>query len=120
VILVDTSVWIDHFRQGEPRLIRLLEMASVVMHPWIVGEIALGNLRNRGETLALLMEMPQLPVASTGSVLRLIGEAPLHGLGIGYVDAQLLAAAHAATDTSLWTRDRTLLSAAQTLQIASV
>lgn len=118
MILVDASAWIDHFRQGDPTLIPLLASGAVVLHPWIVGEIALGNLRNRQETLTLLMEMPHLSVAAMESVRELTGDAPLHGLGIGYVDAQLLTAAYAAADTQLWTQDRRLLAAARLLRIA--
>lgn len=117
MILVDTSIWIDHLGKGEPQLAELLEAGAVVVHPWIVAEIALGNLGNRQETLKLLMEMPQRAIAPFESVLALIGDVPLHGLGTGYVDAQLLAAACSAGDTELWTRDRPLL-AARVLQVA--
>ena len=118
MILVDTSIWIDYLGRGEPHLRQLLESGAVVIHSWIVGEIALGNLGNRLETLTLLMELPHLPIAPIDAVLGLIDDVPLHGLGIGYVDVQLLTAAYTAIDTQLWTRDRRLLTAARVLQVA--
>ncbi len=118
MILVDTSIWIDHLGRGDIHLAELLDSGKVVLHAWIVGEIALGNLRNREETLALLMEMPHLPIADADSVKELIEDVPLYGLGVGYVDVQLLTAAYTGVDTQLWTRDRRLLAAARLVGIA--
>jgi predicted nucleic acid-binding protein len=118
VIPVDTSIWIDHLRQGDPDLVRLLETGTVLLHPWVIGEIALGNLRNRDETLQLLCEMPQIAVASSDQVLSFVTDEVLHGLGIGYVDAQLLCSVAAVPKTFLWTRDRRLLAAAQRLELS--
>lgn len=118
MILVDTSIWIDYLGRDEPHVRQLLESGAVVVHSWIIGEIALGNLKNRLETLTHLMQLPDVPIAPIDTVLNMINDAPLYGLGIGYVDVQLLTSAYAAIDTQLWTRDRRLLTAARTLPIA--
>jgi predicted nucleic acid-binding protein len=111
VILVDTSVWIDHLRSGDANLSELLVNGAVVGHPWVVGEIALGNLRRRDEVIGLLHDLPQARLADDHEVLRLIEQDVLHGAGIGYVDAQLLASTRLTPDTTLWTRDRRLAAA---------
>ena len=108
MILVDTSVWIDHLRAGDVHLARLLEEGAVLGHPWITGELALGNLVRRDEILGLMSGLPQAVVAQDDEVLRLIEQERLFGAGIGYIDAQLLAAARLTADTTLWTRDRRL------------
>lgn len=108
MILVDTSVWIDHLRSGGARLARLLEDSAVLAHPWVTGELALGNLSNRDEVIGLLGNLPQAALADNHEVLRLIEQESLYGVGIGYVDAQLLAAARLTPDTRLWTRDKRL------------
>jgi predicted nucleic acid-binding protein len=108
VILVDTSVWIDHFRSGNPALARLLDNNAVVTHPWVTGELALGNLSDRDEVIGLLRALPQAIVADDDEVLQLIEHEPLHGAGIGYVDAQLLASTKLTPDTRLWTSDKRL------------
>ena len=102
--LVDTSVWIDHLRSGNARLIELLREDSVLIHPAVIGELACGTLRRRAETLASLRLLPQAPEASLDEVLHFIDERRLHGRGIGWVDAQLLASA-ALSGVSLWTLD---------------
>lgn len=108
MILVDTSVWIDHFRSGNPALARLLDNNAVVTHPWVTGELALGNLSDRDEVIGLLRALPQAIVADDDEVLQLIEHEPLHGAGIGYVDAQLLASTKLTPDTRLWTSDKRL------------
>lgn len=108
MILVDTSVWIDHFRSGNPALARLLDNNAVVAHPWVTGELALGNLSDRDEVIGLLRALPQAIVADDDEVLGLIEHEPLHGAGIGYVDAQLLASTKLTPDTRLWTSDKRL------------
>ena len=108
MILVDTSVWIDHFRHGDSGLVELLEASQVIMHPWIVGELALGNLRQRTTTIELLSVLPQLPVVDHWQLIDQIDLEHLFGLGIGFVDAQLLASVTAVEETRLWTRDRRL------------
>jgi predicted nucleic acid-binding protein len=107
VILVDTSVWIDHFRHTLPALVRLLEDGEVILHPFIVGEIALGHLRGRNETVALLGELPALAAADHAQALDFAGRHGLAGSGIGWVDAHLLCAA-ATGGVAIWTHDRNL------------
>lgn len=112
MILVDTSVWIDHLRIGQPRLVRLLEGGLVLGHPWVVGELALGRLAQRHEIIELLEGLPQATVATNEEVMTLINRHELYGVGIGYVDAQLLAATQLTADAALWTGDRRLDAAA--------
>ena len=107
MILVDTSVWIDHLRQGESELVTALEREQVLVHPFVIGELACGNLKNRGEVLALLQKLPEATVASETEVLKFIERRNLMGRGIGYLDVHLLASA-ALTKARLWTRDRRL------------
>lgn len=118
MILVDTSVWIDHLRRGDPGLVDLLERSSVAMHPFVIGEVACGNLRDRVPILELLQDLPAVVVAEHDEVLRFIERQLLHGKGIGYVDAHLLAAVALTEGTKLWTRDKTLRLAAQALGCA--
>ena len=111
MILVDTSVWVDHLRVGSERLIALLNGSEVLGHPFVMGELALCNLRGRDIFLSALGALPQVVVASDDEVLHLIDRQTLLGRGIGYVDAHLLAAARL-TGTRLWTRDRRLQAVA--------
>ncbi len=115
MILVDTSIWIDHLRTGHSTLVSFLERDLVMTHPWVIGELALGQLSNRREVLALLTSLPQATVAATDEVLTLVEGHQLYGLGIGYVDAQLLAATLLSPDAQLWTEDRRLASVASRL-----
>jgi predicted nucleic acid-binding protein len=119
VILVDTSVWIDHLRSGDARLAALLESGQVLTHPFVIGEIAMGSLRRRDTVLSLLTELPSTTVASDLEVLRLIEGRGLYGRGLGYVDAHLLAAALLTSGTSIWTRDNALDSCARQLGVAA-
>jgi hypothetical protein len=111
VILVDTSVWVEHLRHGLPRLATLLQEGEVMIHPWVIGELACGNLRNRQQVLDLLQGLPMATVASDAEVLLLIGRDRLMGRGIGYVDAHLLASARL-SHCRLWTQDRRLAAVA--------
>jgi predicted nucleic acid-binding protein len=111
VILVDTSVWIDHLRKRERHLTDLLNARLVVIHPFVIGEIALGNIQNRG-TLSLLEAIPMVVVATVVEVQHFIQALSLDGKGIGYVDAHLLAAAKLTPGTVLWTRDKRLSAVA--------
>lgn len=113
MILVDTSVWIDHLRAGDPRLVELLHDGHVLAHPWVTGELALGRLSQRAEILALLRNLPQATLATDVEVLTLIDNRHLFGLGIGYVDAHLLAATTLSADARLWTRDKRLAAVAR-------
>ena len=108
MILVDTPVWVDHLRAGDATLSRLLENGRVLGHPFVAGELALGNLRQRDLVLDALRELPQATVASDEEVLHFIDRHALFGLGIGYVDAHLLAAVRLTAGSGLWTRDRRL------------
>lgn len=117
MILVDTSVWIEHLRSGDATLTRLLGNSAVMAHPWIIGEVAVGNLSRRDEVIGLLRGLPQATVADNDEVLRLIEQEVLYGAGIGYVDAQLLAAAKLTADTTLWTRDKRLATVAARLAL---
>ena len=119
MILVDTSVWVDHLRRGDAALAALLERGEVAIHPFVIGEIALGELRQRERTLALLHDLPEAPVASAAELLSFIAEHALFRLGIGYVDAHLLAATRLAGDAALWTRDKRLRAAAERLGLAA-
>ena len=112
MILVDTSIWVQHLRAGDPVLTQLLDDSRVLSHPWVVGELALGRLVRRAELLTLLASLPQAVVATDEEVLTLIGRHELYGLGIGYVDAQLLAATKLTPAAGLWTRDKRLQAAA--------
>ena len=107
MILVDTSVWVEHLRRGLPRLATLLQEGEVLIHPCVIGELACGNLRNRQQVLELLQGLPAVTVASDAEVLQLIEREQLMGRGIGYVDTHLLASARL-SHCSLWTQDRRL------------
>lgn len=117
MILADTSIWVDHLRsKGDPHLIELLQQNIVWVHPWIVGEIACGNLVRRATILRELQKLPPISVARDHEVLFLIERHRLMGTGIGYVDAHLLTAA-IAQGARLWTRDKRLLAVAAGLRI---
>lgn len=118
MILVDTSIWIDHLRAGHSTLAGLLERGLVLTHPWVVGELALGHLSYRGEVVGLLTSLPQAAVATTDEILTLVERHQLYGLGIGYVDVQLLAATRLTPDAELWTDDKRLVAAASRLGCA--
>lgn len=117
MILVDTSVWIDHLRQGDEILIEALESGQVLMHPFVLGEIACGCLAKRAEVLELLSALPATPIATEAEVLGFIECRRLMGRGIGYIDAHLLAATALADDALLWTRDKRLATIATELAL---
>ena len=108
MILVDTSIWIDHLRAGDATLRSLLEQGEVLVHPWVTGELALGTLADRDEVLNLLGNQPQALLATDDEILHLIASHALNGTGIGYVDAQLLAATLLTPQARLWTKDKGL------------
>jgi predicted nucleic acid-binding protein len=117
VILVDTSVWVNHLRAGEPALVHLLNHGLVLAHPWVTGELALGHLSQRQDILGLLTGLPSVEIATDAEVLGLIEAEQLYGLGIGYVDAQLLAATRLTADARLWTADKRLAVVARRLRL---
>lgn len=119
MIVVDTSVWIDHLRTSDAALSRLLEAGQVLVHPFVIGELALGNLKNRSAVIGLLQELPRTPVATDEEVLQFIDRQGLFGLGIGYIDAHLLAATKLTAGSVLWTRDKRLQAVASRLGLAN-
>jgi predicted nucleic acid-binding protein len=118
VILVDTSVWVDHLRAGDEALESLLIATEVLMHPFVVGEMACGNLHNRAVVMKLLGDLPRVSVATDSEVLFFIERQGLMGCGIGYIDAHLLAAVSLTPHARLWTRDRNLEKVAVDLNLA--
>jgi predicted nucleic acid-binding protein len=119
MILADTSIWIDHFRRSDSRLARFLDHGDVVMHPFVLGELALGYVPKIAEMIKDLRALPKAAVADTDEVLEFIAHRALSGSGIGYVDAHLLASAALAPETLLWTRDKRLHAAAHSLSLAA-
>ncbi len=119
MILVDTSVWVDHLRAGDKALASLLDGALVLVHPFVIGELALGHLRQSDLVLGALQDLPQATVATDQEVLAFIRHHALPGLGIGYVDAHLLASTRLTADAFLWTRDKRLLAVAERLGLAA-
>jgi predicted nucleic acid-binding protein len=117
VIIVDTSVWVDHLKSGDPSLVKLLDGGQVLGHPFVLGELALGGLRGRHVVLEAVRGLPQAVAATDDEVLSMIEARALWGRGIGFVDAHLLAAA-ALSSARLWTRDRGLAAVAAELNLA--
>ena len=117
VIIVDTSIWVTHLREGNPRLEELLLEAQVVSHPFIIGELACGNIKNRDEFLTLLRTLPTAPTVDLDELLYFIEKKRLMGLGIGFEDVHLLASAEL-SGAPLWTSDKKLKSAAIKLKLA--
>jgi predicted nucleic acid-binding protein len=110
-VLVDTSVWIDHFRRSNADLELLLDEGRVFMHPFILGELACGSLKRRDEVIELLEALPNAPLASHAEVMRFVDNHRLFGTGLGWVDVHLLASARLMRQ-SLWSADRRLRDAA--------
>jgi hypothetical protein len=119
MILVDTSIWIGHFRTGDERLQSLLHDGSVLTHPFVIGELALGRLPERHSLLADLHALPRAIVAGDAEVLAFIEFNRLAGLGVGYVDAHLLASARLTAEASIWTGDKRLAMVADRLGLAA-
>ena len=119
MILADTSVWVDHFRFFNPDLDRLLQNASITIHPFVIAEIALGSLRDRRKTLAQLDTLVQVNVAHLGEVRLLIETHALYSKGIGLIDAHLAASCLITPGTELWTRDAALQRAAKVLGVCA-
>jgi len=121
LILADTSVWIDHLRSGKRfannEMHKRLEQSEIVIHPFIVAELALGSLKDRAETLALLDLLPQVQVAQLGEVRAMIETRRLYSLGVGLIDAHLIASVFLTPSTLLWTKDKQLRNVAHALDI---
>jgi len=118
MILVDTSVWIDFFRRGGGELAALLDANTVLVHPFIIGELACGNIKNRKDVLEDLKRLPLAVVASDEEVLSFIDKHELMGRGVGYLDLHLLASVHLSDHARIWTRDRKLAAVAAALSIS--
>jgi len=118
MILVDTSVWVDHLNKTDRARNALLLQDRVRIHPLIVGELAMGNLRPRAPILLFLRRLPSVIIASHDEVLHFISQHKLFGLGIGYIDAHLIASVHLTPAATLWTRDKRLARVAETLNVA--
>jgi predicted nucleic acid-binding protein len=117
LILVDTSVWVDHLRRRNAALAIRLEAGDVVCHPFVVGELSLGSLKRRDEILGLLFELRMAPVVPHDDVLELVERARLAGEGIGWVDVHLIASARL-DRFRLWTLDRRLAAVARALDVS--
>ncbi|MFA7159553.1 MAG: type II toxin-antitoxin system VapC family toxin [Kiritimatiellia bacterium] len=111
MILVDTSIWVDHLRYGNRELAALLEEGDAAVHPFVIGELACGSMRNRREIIALLQELPSVPEMEHGGFMVFVDRHHLWGLGLGFVDVHLLASSSLA-GIPLWTADKMLFSAA--------
>ncbi|RWX75983.1 type II toxin-antitoxin system VapC family toxin [Neorhizobium lilium] len=118
MILLDTSIWIDHLRKREEHVEFLLKRKQILVHPFVIGEIALGPMQRYDLVLRSLSELPQVVTASDSEVLAMIREHSLMGSGIGYVDAHLLASASLLESTRLYTRDKRLVRVAVALALS--
>ncbi len=119
MILVDTSIWIDHLRAKDTILLDLLMQERVVIHDFIIGELAMGNLSPRASVLLDLRDLPKALVATDEEVLSFVDRHALFGRGVGYIDAHLLASCLLTSGTLLWTRDRRLSEMAGALSLAA-
>lgn len=119
MILVDTSVWIDHLRSADAQLSELLAQGQVLVHPFVIGEVALGSLPQRRAVLGALQALPQAIKAHDYEVMEFIENHTLYGVGIGYVDVHLLAAAQLSPAGRLWTRDRRLRAVSERVQLCA-
>ena len=116
-MLVDTTVWVDHLRRGDEILVGQLEQSQVSVHPFVIGELACGNLRNRGAILTAITQLPRAPVVAHEAALEFLESRGLAGCGLGWVDVHLLASAVASGD-KLLTRDRKMREVAEALSLA--
>ena len=117
MILVDTNIWIQHFRKTDEKLIELLSQGRVILHEWIIGELALGQLKKRSEILLLLDKLPFAKIVSSKETLHMINQQKLFSRGIGWVDAQLLSVCFT-ENLKIWTEDKSLKRVSKFLKIA--
>ncbi len=115
MVLVDTSIWIAHFREGSPHLQKILSEESVLCHPFVIGELACGNIKNRKEIIALLGALPKAMITQNDEILYFIEQNHLYGLGIGLIDVHLLASV-LLSNAQLWTADKKLQESAARLK----
>jgi predicted nucleic acid-binding protein len=119
LILLDTSLWVDHLRQGDLRVASLLSAGQILAHPHVIGELALGHLRQRATILSALADLPQARPATDAEVMFFIERHGLAGRGIGWVDAHLLAATRLTEGARFWTRDRRLAAIAEEMGLSA-
>jgi predicted nucleic acid-binding protein len=119
MILVDSSVWIDHLRRANPFLDELLTQERVLSHPFVVGELAMGSLKDRELIVGSLSELPMARIADDQDVLGFVEKFKIYARGIGYIDAHLLTSVKLTPEASLWTRDRRLYAVAEELGVAA-
>ncbi|HEY6447576.1 MAG TPA: PIN domain-containing protein [Acidobacteriaceae bacterium] len=119
MILADTSVWADHFHRPDPLLIRLLQSRKILMHQVVMGELAIGNLPHRSDSLGILGQLPLAAVPRHDEVMHLIEDWQLFGCGLGFIDAHLLASVLLTSGAQLWTRDKSLRRLARQLSLAA-
>jgi predicted nucleic acid-binding protein len=117
MVLVDTNIWINHFRKSDSDLQAVLNLGSVFCHPFVIGELAAGNLKNRVEILGLFQSLPSTPVVEPSEYLAFVEARKLMGKGLGFVDIHILASA-VLSGIPLWTGDKRLAKAADVLGIA--
>jgi len=117
LILADTTIWIDHFRSENEEMRRHLHQGDIVIHPFIIAELALGSLRQRAKTLALLDSLPQVRMSQLAEVRLMIEARRLYSLGLGLIDAHLIASIFVNPPTLLWTRDKPLRKVGEALGI---
>jgi len=120
VILIDSSIWVDHFRAADATLSRLLEARRALSHPLVIGEIMMGTPANRIGILTQLRRLPEAERVLDEEVIDMVDRYALFGLGIGYVDAHLLASVAMTPDAALWTRDRRMSAAAERMNVVAV
>lgn len=120
MVLIDTSVWVEHLQRGNAELSALLNQGQVLAHPFVVGELALGSLQQRNMVLEALQNLPTCTTATDAEVFSFIHTNVLHGIGIGYVDAHLLAATRLTPSVKLWTLDKRLQAAAARLGLSYI
>src|SRR5579863_1617004 len=120
MILIDTSIWIDHLNASDPMLVGLLAEERALAHPYVIGEISLGSLRDRDVVLGALLDLPRAPIATPEEMFYLIERENLFNRGIGYVDTSLLASARLQPGVTIWTRDKRLKKVADELNLGAV
>lgn len=118
MILADTSIWIDHLHKADPTLVACLERATVCVHTMVIGELALGSLRDRSHILGLLGNLTSLPEADHHEVMLMVQNEGLYGQGLSLIDAHLLAAVRLSPGTRIWTRDQRLDAVATKLGLS--
>lgn len=118
MILADTSIWIDHLRSGDRALQDLLDRNQILIHPLVIGELAMGNLRNRESIISMLRDLPSAVVATDAEVHAYVAHNRLFGRGVGFMDAHLLASTLLTGGTLLWTRDKRLNDVARELRVS--